>query len=51
MNTQTWNNLMNNTESDFNYADSITLDTALEMVEFQESLNWEDVCEAITEEM
>lgn len=42
---------MNNTESDFNYADSIALDTAREMVEFQESLDWEDACEAIMEEM
>ena len=51
MNTQTWNNLMNNTESDFNYGDSITLDTALEMVEFQESLQWEEACEALIQEM
>lgn len=48
MNPSTFNNLMNSAESDFNIQDSFTLDDALSMVEFQESLvideeEWEEL--------
>lgn len=48
MNVSTWNAKMNDSEIDFDIADTMTLDDAVSMVEWQESLvvddiDWEDV--------
>lgn len=48
MNVSTWNAKMNDSELDFNLIDKMTLDDAVSMVEWQESLvideeEWEDV--------
>lgn len=41
MNVSTWNAKMNNSELDFDLIDKMTLDDAVSMVEWQESLEWE----------
>lgn len=48
MNVSTWNAKMNDSELDFDVADMVTLDDAVSMVEWQESLvvddiDWEEV--------
>ena len=48
MNVSTWNAKMNDSELDFDIADVMTLDDAVSMVEWQESLvvdeiDWEEV--------
>lgn len=41
MNVSTWNAKMNDSELDFDIADTMTLDDAVSMIEWQESLEWE----------
>ena len=48
MNVSTWNAKMNDSELDFDLIDKMTLDDAVSMVEWQESLvideeDWEEV--------
>lgn len=51
MNVSTWNAKMNDSELDFDVVDKMTLEDAVSMVEWQESLEWEDACEDIMEEI
>lgn len=43
MNVSTWNAKMNNSELDFDLIDKMTLDDAVSMVEWQESLVVDDI--------
>lgn len=43
MNVSTWNAKMNDSELDFDIADTMTLDDAVSMVEWQESLVLDDI--------
>lgn len=43
MNVSTWNAKMNDSELDFDVADIMTLDDAVSMVEWQESLVLDDI--------
>lgn len=51
MNVSTWNAKMNDSELDFDATDMVTLDDAVSMVEFQESLEWEATLVDMLEEV
>lgn len=51
MNVSTWNAKMNDSELDFDVTDMVTLDDAVSMVEFQESLEWEATLVDMLEEV
>lgn len=51
MNVSTWNAKMNDSELDFDVIDMVTLDDAVSMVEFQESLEWEATLVDMLEEV
>lgn len=51
MNVSTWNAKMNDSELDFDLIDKMTLDDAVSMVEWQESLEWEAMLVDMLEEV
>ena len=51
MNVSTWNAKMNDSELDFDVVDTMTLDDAVSMVEWQESLEWEATLVDMLEEV
>ena len=51
MNVSTWNAKMNDSELDFDLVDKMTLDDAVSMVEWQESLEWEATLNDMLEEV